>query len=214
MNQFPLQSGQTYLFIGDSITDCGRRDSQAPYGNGYARMCIDLIAARYPDRHIRFLNKGISGNTVEDLANRWQDDMLAHQPDWLSIKIGINDLHRTLRKEPTAVPPEKFAPLYRSLLERTRAATKARLILIDPFYISDDTDSGSWRSQVLQALPAYLDTVERLAKEFDALHVRTHAAFQQQLRHRPADSLAPEPVHPNPTGHLVIAHELLKVLGW
>lgn len=137
-----------------------------------------------------------------------------HQPDWLSIKIGINDVHRTLQKEPTAVPPEKFAVLYRCILERARAETKAQLILIEPFYISTDTAGDSWRAQVLRVLPVYLVTVERLAKEFDALHVRTHAAFQEQLQHRPADSLAPEPVHPNPTGHLVIAHELLKTLGW
>ena len=62
MKPLAVKDGQTFVFIGDSITDCGRRDAQAPRGSGYARMTIDLIAARYPARRIRFFNEGISGD--------------------------------------------------------------------------------------------------------------------------------------------------------
>ncbi len=95
MSEFLFQHGQKVLFIGDSITDCGRRAEHAPFGAGYVKLAIDLITARYPDRHITYLNEGIGGNTVEDLHARWHDDVLVHQPHWLSVKIGINDLHRT-----------------------------------------------------------------------------------------------------------------------
>ena len=37
MNDLVFQSGQTVLFIGDSITDCGRRQDQEQLGNGYVR---------------------------------------------------------------------------------------------------------------------------------------------------------------------------------
>lgn len=214
MKNFAVKDGQTFVFIGDSITDCGRRDAAAPFGNGYVKMTIDLITARYPERRIRFFNEGIGGDTVEGLRNRWQDDVLRHKPDWVSIKIGINDLHRTLNKNAVPIPPDRYELLYREILQRTRAHTKARIVLIDPFYISNDTESQSFRAEVLKLLPKYIDIVHRLAKEFGTLSVRTHDAFQEQLRYRPADGFCPEPVHPWPSGHLVIAHEVLKTLGW
>jgi len=97
MGDFLFKDGQTVVFIGDSITDCGRRGPDAPYGNGYVKLAVDLITAKYPERRITFLNEGIGGNTVEDLRNRWHDDVLRHRPDWVSVMVGINDLHRVLR---------------------------------------------------------------------------------------------------------------------
>jgi lysophospholipase L1-like esterase len=214
MSEFVFQDGQTIVFIGDSITDCGRRGGSEPFGTGYVKAAIDLITARYPELDLRHFNEGISGNTVQDLCGRWQSDVVAHRPDWVSVKIGINDLHRTLDRTPQAVPPDGFERLYRECLEITRAATSARLVLLDPFYISSEPLAGSREADVLLLLPAYLDAVCRLAAEYDALHVRTHAAFQEQLKYRPAAAFCPEPVHPFPSGHLIIAHELLRALGW
>lgn len=214
MGSFVLEDGDCFVFAGDSITDCGRRAESAPYGAGYVRMTIDLIAARYPDRNIQFFNEGIGGNTVKDLRNRWHDDVLVRRPTWLSVMIGINDLHRTLLGEPTAVPPDEYERLYREVLTMTVESSGAKLVLLDPFYISTDACSGSWRSQVLELLPEYLAVVEKLSAEFGALHVRTHAIFAEQLKYRPAETFCPEPVHPNATGHLVIAHGLLQALQW
>ncbi len=214
MSNFAVKNGQTFVFIGDSITDCGRRDAQAPFGNGYVKMTIDLITARYPERKIRYFNEGISGNTVEDLRNRWHDDVLRHKPDWISIKIGINDLHRQLNPAVAQLPPDRYETLYREILQSSRERTKARIVLIDPFYISTDTDSQSFRADVLKLLPEYTRRVHKLAKEFGTLRVSTQDLFQKQLRYRPSDAFCPEPVHPWPSGHMVIAHGLLQALGW
>ncbi|MBI4028565.1 MAG: SGNH/GDSL hydrolase family protein [Verrucomicrobia bacterium] len=214
MSKFLFQNNNTVLFIGDSITDAGRRAQAAPLGEGYVKLAIDLVTARYPERKIRFINKGIGGNTVRELANRWHDDVIRHRPDWLSIMIGINDLHRALVNASEMVTPEQFQELYRNILDTTRQATKARVILIDPFYISQDRDHHSWRNKVLEILPRYLDVVRKMTREFKTLHVRSHEAFQQQLRYREADRFCPEPVHPNLSGHIVIAHEFLRSVGW
>jgi lysophospholipase L1-like esterase len=214
MKNLLVKNGETFVFVGDSITDCGRRDTQAPYGNGYVKMAIDLITARYPDRRIRFFNEGIGGNTVEDLRNRWHDDVLRHKPDWVSIKIGINDLHREFNPNVPQVPPARFETLYREILDRTRASTKAKIVLIDPFYISTDTRSASFRAEVLRLLPVYTAKVHAVAKEYKTLLVRTQEAIEEQLRYRPGDQFCPEPVHPFPSGHMVIAHAVLKTLGW
>jgi len=213
LSNFVFQDGQTVVFIGDSITDCGRRGEQAPFGNGYVKFAIDLVTARYPERNITYFNEGIGGNTVQDLRNRWDTDVLAHNPDWVSVKIGINDLHRTLG-QPDMLPPEKYERLYRDILNRTKENTKARLVLVDPFYVSIETNTNTQQGRVMAMLPNYLNVVEKLAEEFNAFHVYTHRKFQEQLRHRPANVFCPEPVHPYPSGHMVISLAVLEALGW
>lgn len=214
MSELVIEPGQTVVFAGDSITDCGRREAAKPFGDGYVKMVIDLVQARYPEHGLRFVNAGISGNTVLDLRGRWDDDVLWHKPDWVSVKIGINDLHRRFWPDPAAhVSPETFESAYRHILERTRDAG-AKLLLVDPFYISTAEDADEARAIVLQALKDYIAVVDGLGAEFGALRVKTHDLFQEQLRHRPADELCPEPVHPYAAGHAVIAHGVLQALGW
>lgn len=213
MSELLWQDGQTVVFAGDSITDTGRRTDNAPFGAGYVRQTIELITARYPERRLNYFNEGIGGNTVVDLQDRWHDDVLRHEPDWVTIKIGINDLHRFLRQVETQVSPELFEEGYRDILTRTQA-TGARIVLIDPFYISSDKESGHNRARVLELIPQYIGIVQKMVKEFDTLHVATHDLFKRQLEFRPADFFCPEPVHPCASGHLVIAHGLLQTIGW
>lgn len=213
MTDFLLQEGQTVVFAGDSITDCGRRAAEAPFGAGYVRHSIELITARYPGLKLKYFNEGIGGNTVMDLRNRWEDDVLRHQPDWITVKIGINDLHRGLVQSPEPVTVEIFEEAYRDILTRSKEAG-AKLLLIDPFYISQDHWQNSFRKKVLDILPEYIAVVDKMAAEFDALHVKTQDLFVEQLKYRPADYFCPEPVHPYASGHHVIALGLLKALNW
>ncbi len=208
----PIKDGQTFLFIGDSITDCGRRGGQAPYGDGYVSLFRELFIARYPERRVTFINKGIGGNTIEDLFGRWEDDVIPNKPDWLSIKIGINDLHRTLGNTDHAVAPAQFAKRYEQIIERTLAVSKPDLVLVSPFYISRDFESDSFRSKVLAFLPEYIEVVEKTAKKFGTRYVPLQDIFQKHLQLREADVFCPEPVHPNRTGHMVIADAIMRAI--
>ena len=208
-----LKSGETILFIGDSITDCGRRGEFAPLGCGYVKMFADMLAIREDAKGLRVINKGIGGNVVTQLQERWTDDVLRHKPDWLSVKIGINDLHRTLAGSPEAVPPDLYAETYDEILARMKKKLpKCRVMLIDPFYISRDGSPHSNRHDVLKLLPEYIAIVHKMSRKYRTCLVRTHDVFQKLLRHHEPDLFCPEPVHPNPTGHLVIAEAVYDVL--
>ena len=113
-----FQPHQKLLFIGDSITDCGRRqEPHAPYGSGYVHLARAFLLARYPELQLEIVNRGISGNTVRDLAARWEQDVIAERPDWLSVKIGINDAWRTVAgRLDEAVPLDEYERTYRRLL--------------------------------------------------------------------------------------------------
>ena len=212
MSTFWIEGGQTMLFIGDSITDCGRRGAEMPLGSGYVRLFTELATARFPDRNIAYINKGIGGNRITDLKERWRDDVLFHKPDRLSIKIGINDLHSHLRNSQDGVSPEHFARVYDEVLGCTRDELNCPLLLITPFYISTDCSGSTFRSQVLSLLPRYIETVEAMAAKYDARLVNLHDIYQEHLQYRDADTFCPEPVHPNHTGHIVIAEALMQAL--
>ena len=212
MDTLWIEDGQQVLFIGDSITDCGRRGSEALLGNGYVRIFTELVTARWPERRISYINKGIGGHKITDLRDRWRDDVLYHRPQVLSLKIGINDLHSHLRGAEGGVSPELFARTYAELMELTRRELDCKVVLLTPFYISADRSGQTFRSQVLDLIPRYIETVEKMSAQYGARLVHLHEIFQQHLKYRDADTFCPEPVHPNHTGHLVIAQALLETL--
>jgi lysophospholipase L1-like esterase len=214
-----LKDGETILFIGDSITDCGRRDERfRPIGSGYVSFVRDFLVVREPEKKINVINTGIGGNTIEDLRNRWIDDAISHKPDWLSIKIGINDCHRWMmdKKENVLQSPEKFEEIFIEVLDATsNLLPDARLLLIDPFYTSLDIDSGldSFRGKINKVLPEYIDVIDRMAKAYNARQVKTDDIFREHFKNNhPGVYFANEPVHPNQTGHMLIAESVYSVL--
>lgn len=212
--------GQKFVLIGDSITDAGRDKGGGtnpseglfdPLGRGYVTMVEALLGVGYPDRGIRVVNVGNSGNTVRDLAARWQRDVLDLKPDWVSCMIGTNDVWRQFdlpRIPDAAVAPDVYERTYRELLARTRPAVQG-MVLLAPFYIEPNK---------ADAMRARMDEcgriVRKLAEQHDALFVDAQAAFDRMLRHMHPNALSWDRVHPSQTGHMVVAHALLDALGY
>lgn len=211
-----LKSGEKVLFIGDSITDCGRRGNGGTLGDGYVRWFDVLLTLRETDKQVTLINKGISGDRVTGLQQRWSDDVLRHKPDWLSIKIGINDLHSFLGNpsDVNAVKPDVYERAYDDILARTRKALpRCRILLIDPFYISIENTPNLWRRKVLDLLPSYIGIVHKLSRKYKTRLVETHSIYQKLLKLRDSDTFCGEPVHPNQVGHLVIAEAVYAALS-
>src|SRR5690349_14918004 len=80
------------LFIGDSITDAGRRDDPQGLGWGYVRLIAETYAARGDRRPI--VNRGIGGDRIGDLRDRWQADVMELEPSILTVYVGVNDTWR------------------------------------------------------------------------------------------------------------------------
>jgi len=199
------------LFIGDSITDCEREwtgDKNGGLGNGYVSMVAAKFANSWPPVSLRILNTGVSGNEVTDLEERWDKDVLAHQPDCLSVMIGINDAWQQFdcAMEPKEVAMANFGATYRSLLERTVPQLKG-LILMTPYLIEANREDGMRRM-----MDGYGEVVKRLAGEFGAVLVDVQAAFDEYLETGSSQSLAEDRVHPNGAGHEIIARAFLAAV--
>ena len=109
------------LFIGDSITDCGREyNDSKDLGNGYPLLVAKRLSTQFPTIEFDVLNKGINGNKIADLRARFDTDCLALEPDIVSILIGINDTWHNVN-DPTTFATEQsmamFEKDYRYLIE-------------------------------------------------------------------------------------------------
>ena len=198
------------LFQGDSITDADRaRFYPEDLGRGYAQMAAGWFGWRYPERGVRFLNRGVGGDRVVDLLARWDDDCLALRPDVLSILIGINETWRAFDPgDPT--PTAAFERSYRELLSRTRdALPQTRLILMEPFSLPISPEREAWRAD----LDPKIQIVRRLAREFGALLTPLDGLFAQAATRREPAFWADDGVHPTPAGHALIAQAWLRTAG-
>lgn len=204
-----LQQGDVVLFQGDSITDCGRdRNNPESLGGGYPLLVDSLFGMKYPELGVKFLNRGIGGNRVVDLNERWQEDCLDLKPTWVSIYIGINDCWRRYDSgDPTST--EDFKAGYRRLIERTKEALDASLILIEPFVLPYPEDRKAWRED----LDPKIHAVRELAVEYNTLLVPLDGLFAAASARREAAFWAPDGVHPSPAGHGLIAKAWLETMG-
>ncbi len=207
-------AGKTFLFQGDSITDGGRsydKDWNHVYGQGYAYLITARINFDYPGRDYQFFNRGISGNTVNDLASRWQKDTLDIKPDVLSILIGINDVHRIIMQGDKAIADD-FGNTYDRLLTQTKAALPdVKLIMLEPFIlsvgmVSKNPDLWALEVQKRQVI------VKSLASKFNAIFVPLQDVFNKALQKAKAEHWIWDGVHPMPAGHELIAREWMKAV--
>ncbi|ULL17815.1 GDSL family lipase [Paenibacillus sp. H1-7] len=203
-----IKQGDKVLFQGDSITDAKRvREDGNDLGKGYALMAAAQFSSLYPEEQVTFLNRGISGNRVKDLQNRWQEDCLDLKPDVVSIYIGINDTWRRFdRNDPTSA--EQYEEGYRDLLNRTRQLD-AKLVLIEPFVLPVPEDRKLWRED----LDPKIHVVRELAREYGTRLVSLDGLFAQASTKAPSAFWAPDGVHPSPAGHALIARAWLQAVG-
>lgn len=204
------------VMIGDSITDCERARPRGEglfgaIGKGYVSLVDALLTSAYPELGIRVVNMGTSGNTVRDLKERWQTDVLDLKPDWLSIMIGINDVWRQYDL-PAQTEQHVYIAEYEETLELLIKQTRPQLqglVLMTPFYIEPNA-ADPMRS----AMDQYGEVVKKLASKYDAKFVDTQAAFNRVLAHIYPATLAWDRVHPNMSGHAVLARAFLQAVGY
>lgn len=211
-----LAAGCKLVMIGDSVTDCGRTQPIGEglgeaLGRGYVSLVDALLTATYPELGVRVVNVGTSGNTVRDLAARWQRDVIDQKPDWLSVMIGINDVWRQFdspRRKEIHVLPGEYERTLRDLAVATRPRVSG-LVLMTPFYIEPN------RTDKMRArMDEYGTIVKRIAEEQDAIFVDTQAAFDRVMQSVYPATIAWDRVHPSPTGHAILARAFLNAVGY
>ncbi len=189
---------RTIVFAGDSITDAGRREDPAGLGDGY----VPIIAERLEGSGHRVVNSGISGDRAVELKARWGEDVLAYEPDVLTMLIGVNDMWRRYDMD-DATSAEAFREVYDELLG-SLAGTGTSIILMEPFLLPISDEMREWRADDLDAKIA---VVRELAEKHGATLIGLDGTLNDAARDGGPASIAADGVHPTPEGHTIIADE-------
>ncbi len=211
-----LKQNDVILFQGDSITDAGRnRDEQsvnhaAALGRGYAFLASARLLHDHSSKNVKIYNRGISGNKVYQLAERWDADCLELKPTVLSILIGVNDFWHMVngRYDGTI---ETYRKDYKALLERTKDSLPGvRLIIGEPFAVNNvKAVDDSW----FPRFDEYRKAARELATQFKANFVPYQSIFEKASKAAPASYWTHDGVHPSLAGAQLMAQAILSNLG-
>jgi lysophospholipase L1-like esterase len=211
-----IGAGDVVLFQGDSITDASRNKGQEDkpnevraMGTGYVFLTAAQILARRHDPQLKIYNRGISGNKVYQLAERWDKDCLALKPNLLSILIGVNDLWHKLNGQYNGTV-EIYEKDYRALLERTRKELpQVRLVICEPFVLRCGSVTEKWFPE----FDTYRAAGKRVATSFGATFVPFQSMFDEAAKDAPPAYWAADGVHPTMAGAALMARTWLDAVS-
>lgn len=207
-NQLSLPKGTTILFQGDSITDGGRdkknqiANQQKALGAGYAWMAASHLLIKNPQLNLTIHNRGISGNKVHQLANRWDKDCLDLKPDILSIMIGVNDIWHGLNGKYEGTV-KTYEDDFLNLMERTRKALpKTQFVICEPFVLRCGAVNDKWFPE----FDRYRAAARKVADQNNATFVPFQSMFDEAVQYAPPKHWAGDGVHPSSHGASLMAH--------
>ncbi len=189
------------VFQGDSVTD-GMRDRRNYHemGMSYPKYASALIKEENPDVDFEFINMGISGNRSSQLFDRFYTDALAFEPDIISVLIGVNDIWHRYDASRVMTTDAQFALNYRSILERIRRESSAKIIMLAPFVL--DAEDKQYLKPELFSL---LMIVRELAAEFADAYVPLDQLFADAIKTQPSPCYySYDGIHPNENGAALI----------
>ena len=212
--KYDLSKGDVILFQGDSITDAGRNrrdeavsNSQPSFGTGYALFAAASILANNPDKELNLYNRGISGNKVFQLAERWEKDCIELKPNILSILIGVNDFWHTKTGGYTGTV-ETYATDFQNLILQTKNVLPAiKIIILEPFIIHGGTAlDDTWEPN----FAPYRDAAKKIASDNSLTFIPLQSVFNEALKRAPAAYWGRDGVHPSMAGAQLMAQSWLK----
>ena len=205
---FYLRAGDSVVFYGDSITD----------QRLYTTFVETFVVTRFPRMPVHFTHSGWGGDRVTgggggNIEARLKRDVFDHRPTVFTSMLGMND-GRYRAYDPAIF--EEFARGYLKIVNEVQAkCPDCRITLIRPSAYDDVTRPPMFEGGYNAVLVRYGDYLAKLAAErhchiadLNTLVVKTLEAAQGQDPVL-AQRLLPDRVHPQPSGHLVMAQALL-----
>jgi lysophospholipase L1-like esterase len=212
-----LKKNAVIVLQGDSITDAGRdkannvSNSMAMLGSGYSLFIAGQLLAKQADKQPKIYNRGISGNKVFQLRERWETECLAYFPDVVSILIGVNDYWHTLTNGYKGTV-EVYENDYRDLLRYTKEKLpNVQFVICEPFALKGGSaiDEPRW----FPMFDEYRKVAKKLADEFNAVFVPFQSGFDAAIKQAPTRYWANDGVHPDLPGRQLMADMWLEATG-
>ncbi len=208
-----FKNGETVVFLGNSITQ----------GGTYHTFVKLFYLTRFPERNIHFVNAGIAGNQTFHAIERFETDVMVHQPDHIIVMFGMNDMGIGMaeglsEKEIDAKIDERLDS-YSENMYRLAAMILDRgitLSYIAPSIYDDQVKvKAPIRAGGNAALARAREVVYQLAEKYECpvadfytVMNEVNARFQKE---DPSFTVVgKDRVHPGIDGHLLMAYQFMK----
>lgn len=188
----------TLLFLGDSITDCGR-SSEGGLGHGY----VGMLSQSFPKDYL-FINRGLDGLTSSGILRQWRHYLkTGDTPAVVSILVGINDVGMVMN---TGFSEEQALKYYRHDLETivAEAINKgSRVILTEPFIFPRPSEYIHWEPCVMH----FCAQVRDIAVKNGACLIapKEHFGIAASRSHLGWGQVTTDGIHLTDEGHRILA---------
>ena len=196
----PLKESDVVVCLGDSITD----------GNTYPQIIMQSMKeAGKPATP--FVCSGIGGNTIPQMAARFNRDVAVLKPTVITVNAGTND---SLHFE----SPEIFEKALRDIVAKTKAIN-ANMVFITPCPINPNPNADEKIAQqnrdkatAGEALGAkYAEIMRKIAAEEGYPVAETYALLNKE-RAAGKEIMTGDGIHPNYYGQLLFARSIMDVI--
>jgi lysophospholipase L1-like esterase len=193
------------VFFGDSITNQGARPG------GYIKHIIRLLKEADIEYNYELTGAGVDGDTVLDLLERVDKDILSEGADIVVILIGINDV--LLRNTGGATNEREFEAAYEAIIKKLDAAA-IKIVLCTLTVIGEklnylnehDPDLETYSVVIRNLATKYALPLADLRKAFLNYNLINNVENNEQ------GILTFDKVHLNNKGNELVAQEMWKVL--
>ena len=191
------------LFIGDSITDADRdRNDPAGVVTGYVSLFAEKLAPLYDDTQFVFVNRGVSGDRIFDIAARL-DGCLAEKADIVVLLAGINDVWHKYT-DGLNFDPEAFAECYASVAQKIKDSG-AKLVIAQPFLLNVPD-----KKRMRREFDLVLKGVQAAADKYADAYVALDEIFAGVSQSVSVSAYSPDGIHPTHRAARMIADNLIK----
>ncbi|GAB2686323.1 SGNH/GDSL hydrolase family protein [Mucilaginibacter koreensis] len=211
----PFKSGDRIAFVGNSITD----------GGHYHSYIWLYYMTHFPNMRITCYNTGVGGDVAEQIYNRFDADVLAKNPNVITLTWGMNDTGYFEWYKPDAqeIAAKKLSTsynFYSKIEEKLKARTDIRKIFIlgSPYDESSKFTKNNIYPGKAEALSKVVDFQEAAAKRngwgvVDFYHPMRAMNKQGQAKDSVFSLTPNDRIHPDNNGHMVMAYLFLKDQG-
>lgn len=195
------------MFTGDSVTDCNRArpvgDGAGQVGDSYVANLFTWVWARNPENNLRFLNTATSGDTTRRLLGRFDEEVLAFDPEYLFIMIGVNDCWRyfddCMVKPECHIPAEESEANLEEMIKKTIAKGAVPVIISPIFFDLNRRDPMRAKCDELN------ERFSKLAKKYSLDFIDVQSVADKYLEKASSYVLTGDRVHPKAVGKALIA---------
>lgn len=193
------------VFFGDSITNQGTRPG------GFIKHLLQLLKEADIEYNYELAGAGADGDTVTDLHNRVDKDILSEGADVVVVLIGINDVWHKETGGGTGI--REFEAAYEAIIEKLDAAV-IKTVLCTLTLIGEKIN---YLNEHDPDLEMYSQLIRNLAIKYKLPLVELREAFldynfNNNIENKEYGILTQDKVHLSKKGNELVAKEMWKVL--